>query len=70
MESPQRSLAKAVTWRVGGTLATIGISYLITGHAGWSVAIGGTDFLVKLALYYVHERAWAHLRFGRSKDLP
>jgi uncharacterized membrane protein len=64
-----RSLIKAVSWRATGTLDTVVISYLITGHLRWALSIGFVELFTKVALYYVHERVWDRITFGR-KPIP
>lgn len=68
-DSNLRSLLKAVSWRVLGTLDTILVSYLWTGSASKALVIGGTDVLTKLLLYYLHERAWAKIPLGTVRRL-
>ena len=62
-----RSVVKAISWRVTGTVDTIIISFLITGHAKWALSIGFVELFTKVALYYLHERIWTRLSFGRVK---
>lgn len=62
-----RSVVKAISWRVTGTVDTIIISFLITGHAKWALSIGFVELFTKVALYYLHERIWNRLSFGRVK---
>lgn len=57
-----RSLAKALTWRVAATVTTTLITYIVTGEIRTAVIIGGTEFSLKLAIYYIHERAWNLVR--------
>jgi uncharacterized membrane protein len=64
-EKHYRSFAKAVSWRVTGTLDTILISWLITRQVKWALSIGFVELFTKIALYYVHERVWNRLDFGR-----
>mgnify|MGYP003332030109 FL=1 len=66
-EKPYRSLVKAISWRVTGTCDTILISWLITGHAKMAISIGFVELFTKIALYYIHERIWNRLDFGRVK---
>lgn len=66
-EKHYRSLVKALSWRVTGTMDTILISFLITGHAKWAISIGFVELFTKIFLYYVHERIWNKLSFGRVK---
>ena len=60
-ESNYRSAIKAFTWRVTGSLDTTIISFFQTGDFTISLKIGSTDFLSKIGLYYLHERAWIYL---------
>lgn len=75
-----RSIAKALSWRVVGTIDTLILSYLLitylgpifglnaSGEEALEVAtyIALTEVATKLVLYFVHERVWAGLRWGLS----
>ena len=63
-----RSIVKAISWRVTGTVDTIVVSFLITGHVGTALKIGGLEVFTKIMLYYGHERVWEKLSFGRVKE--
>ncbi len=65
-----RSLFKAVSWRITGSIDTLVISYLITGRLKWALTISGVELFTKIGLYYVHERVWENLSFGRVKQPP
>lgn len=67
METHARSLAKAISWRVTGTLDTMLISLVITGSLRLAAAIGLTEVATKSLLYYLHERAWLKVPFGRRR---
>lgn len=67
MESHYRSVAKAVSYRVFGTLITGTIVWAITGKAGMGAIVSMIDMIVKLGLYYVHERAWDRVCLGRAE---
>jgi uncharacterized membrane protein len=64
METPIRSLAKAVTWQALGLLTMTAITYALTG----SLATGGAVALLGAAsgmiTYVLHERLWARIRWG------
>lgn len=53
-----RHLVKTITWRIVGTLDTMILGWLITGDIKLGLAIGGTEVLTKMVLYFLHERAW------------
>jgi uncharacterized membrane protein len=66
-ESRSRSLAKAVSWRMTGTIDTMVISFIITGQLKLAISIGFVELFTKIMLYYVHERIWDKIRFGRAR---
>ena len=62
-ESHLRSLIKGISWRVVATSDTILIVLLITCLTGncsidQAIKIGVSEFLIKLLVYYAHERIW------------
>jgi len=67
LETHARSLAKAISWRVTGTLDTMIISLVITGSFKLAAAIGFTEVATKSVLYYLHERAWLKVPLGRRR---
>lgn len=64
-EKPIRSIAKALSWRVVGTLDTLLISYLLTGKIALAASIASIDFLTKMVLYFFHERLWNMVKWGK-----
>ena len=68
-DSKLRSMLKAVSWRVVGTIDTILVSYFWTGDTSKALKIGGTDVLTKILLYYFHERAWARVPLGTIRRI-
>jgi uncharacterized membrane protein len=62
-----RSLVKAVSWRVTGTIDTMVISFFVTGKVKLAVSIGIIEVFTKILLFYVHERLWNASSFGRVK---
>ncbi len=65
-ETNKRTLVKALTWRLWATIALFFIGGLATGSWGMATAIIGIDFVVKITLYYIHERLWNKSNFGRE----
>lgn len=68
-ESPVRSVLKGFTWRLVATFSTMVIAYLITGETDTALKIGGIEFVAKIAVYYVHERIWLRIPFGKNTVL-
>lgn len=64
-ERPMRSVAKAVSWRIIGTLDTLLISYLLTGEVVVAASIASIDFVTKMFLYFFHERLWNRINWGK-----
>jgi uncharacterized membrane protein len=65
-ERPIRSLAKAVSWRVTGSIDTMMLSWFFTGDLTIAAAIGLTEVVTKMVLYYLHERVWNRIPLGRN----
>ena len=69
-----RSAAKAVTWRIFGSLDTAILSFLVPmlfhvsmkSSAGIALSIAAFETVTKIILFYLHERAWARVPWGRA----
>ena len=64
-ETHARSVLKAVSWRTLGTLDTFAISWFFTGRIEIAGSIAGLEIITKIAWYYLHERVWAAVPWGR-----
>jgi len=67
-EQHSRSLAKAVSWRVLGSIDTFLLGWLFTGSPKAAGAIASTEVITKILLYYFHERAWSSITWGASRS--
>ncbi len=67
MESSSRSIAKAISYRVLGSASTALIFYVLSHNAKLAVGAGILDSVVKIGVYFMHERIWNHINFGRPK---
>ena len=65
-DSSVRSLAKAVSWRLTGTVDTFIISWLITGQVLLATGIAFTEIMTKVLLFWLHERVWNRISWGRE----
>jgi len=63
-----RSIIKSISWRTIGTIDTIVISYFITGKIALALSIGSIEVFTKMGLYFIHERTWNRINFGRVKE--
>ena len=60
-----RSLAKAASWRAIGSVDTFVLSWIFTGQIKTAGTIAFTEVFTKVGLYYLHERFWAVLPWGK-----
>ena len=67
MESRSRSLLKAISWRITALIVTVSVVLAITGDTDKAVAVGVVDALIKITLYYLHERVWNRVSIGRGR---
>lgn len=69
-EKPQRHIVKAITWRIIASLTTFFLGWIVTGNFDTGLIIGASDAVIKIILYFFHERAWQHSSFGLVKEDP
>ena len=69
MVARRRHLAKALSWRLVGTIDTFLLAWLFTGSLEIGALVGGTEVITKTFLYYAHERAWYnYVQFGVDNE--
>ena len=59
-----RSILKAISWRIVGTLDTMCLGWIITGDPLVGLKIGALELITKFVLYYLHERVWLRNKYG------
>jgi len=64
-DSKARSLAKTLSWRALAALDTFAISFVVTGRFAGAATIVGVEAVTKILWYFLHERAWEHVVWGR-----
>jgi len=69
-ETNKRSVVKGITWRIIATTTTMIIVYLFFGRLDLAIATGLIESVLKIGLFWVHERAWFKIRWGRAKIEP
>lgn len=70
MELRRRSIVKSITWRVFGILITMLVVYQYNKDIKKSLIVSLCVNAVKIILYYLHERFWNRIDFGRKKVIP
>lgn len=65
-----RSIVKGISWRAVATTTTIIIVYVFFGRLDLAIAAGLLETVLKVGLYWAHERAWFKIKWGRKKIEP
>jgi adenylylsulfate kinase len=66
-ETKKRSILKAVSWRTWATMTTAVIVFIFTGEFALAITVGLLEVFAKMALYFVHERCWQKIAFGKAE---
>jgi adenylylsulfate kinase len=56
---------KAISWRIVATLTTVLLVFVFTRDFVISLGVGSLEFLLKILVYYLHERVWNMIQYGR-----
>ena len=64
LETHRRSILKTITFRIIATLATFILVLIITGDLMIASVVGILDTIIKLIIYYSHERVWNKISWG------
>lgn len=65
-----RSVAKALSWRIMGTVTTSVIVFVFTRRWALSLFVGAMEFISKIGLFWLHERVWDRVSYGREAAQP
>lgn len=65
-EEHKRSALKTVSWRIIATSTTMFLVYIITGQLELAVGVSIGESILKTIFYFLHERGWNRVTFGRS----
>lgn len=70
IETKTRSIIKAISWRFLATLTTSAIVYAFFGRLDLAAAIGVIESSSKIFLYFLHERLWLRIKWGKKEVTP
>ena len=70
IEQKRRSIIKTISWRVWATITTAALVFLFVGEVKIALTIGGVEVVVKMALYFLHERWWNGISYGKKEIEP
>ncbi len=64
----KRHIAKTITYRILGTLTTMGLTIGAGLPIKWAAMVGVGELVLKPILYFFHERFWYnHINYGLKK---
>ena len=69
-ETNKRSIVKGISWRIVATTTTVLIIYFFFGRLDLAIAAGVIETVLKVGLYWAHERVWFKIRWGRKRIEP
>jgi len=69
-DTNKRSIVKGITWRILATTTTILIVYIFFDRLDLAIAAGVIETILKVGLYWLHERIWLKIRWARKKIEP
>ena len=69
-ESKIRSIVKTISWRFWATLTTVVLVLIFVGKPTIALTIGGLEVVIKMIIYFVHERTWNAIKFGKHEIKP
>lgn len=61
----KRSVVKAISWRLVATLTTMAVVFLFTRRLALAAEVGAVEVVAKLLFYYLHERGWDLIGWGK-----
>lgn len=69
-DTSKRSFVKTISWRVTGSSATFFIAYIFSGNFAIASTIAIIQMICNTFLYYLHERVWNKILWGRKNEGP
>jgi uncharacterized membrane protein len=67
LDNKLRSLVKSVTYRVVAFIVLIAITWYATNNLVQTTFISVTFQTIQLFLYYIHERLWERVNWGKVR---
>ncbi|MBT5506009.1 MAG: DUF2061 domain-containing protein [Cyclobacteriaceae bacterium] len=66
-----RHISKAITWRIIASTTTFLLALAFFGDDAQAIkkatGVAIAETILKMVLYYFHERVWFSVKFGRKK---
>lgn len=67
LETHHRSVLKTISWRIVASLTTGVVVFIFTGELVLSLGVIGVEGITKILFYYLHERVWNMIHWGKAK---
>lgn len=67
METHARSIVKSIVWRIIGIVLLLIICFFITKDLKEMTIITILFHGIRMVMYYIHERIWLKIKWGRIK---
>ena len=69
-ETHLRSVLKTISWRFWATLTTVALVLIFVGRLDLALTVGGFEVVLKLVIYFLHERVWDKIKYGKKEIKP
>ena len=63
-----RSFVKGLSWRLIATIPTMALVFIFTRNLTITFGVGVIDTIAKLIFFYLHERMWIKIPWGKHTD--
>ncbi len=70
VDSHKRSWLKSIVWRIIGIFILGYITWMFPHNWEKTTWITITFHSIRLVLYYIHERIWLKIRWGKKRVVP
>ena len=64
-DTAKRSVVKTLVWELSGLLVLFFVSWFISGDVWFSTKASLVVYVIRVPLYFCHERFWENIQWGR-----
>lgn len=64
-DTKTRSVLKAITYKIGTAIIILLLVYCLSQDIKLTIEIAGLEFILALVYYFIHERIWNKIKWGR-----
>jgi adenylylsulfate kinase len=69
VETHFRSILKAVSYRIVGTIVTFCVAFVLSKNLDLAIKVGFLDTVLKIGAFYFHERLWHRIKLGKTEPI-